>query len=41
MEVRYGHLISIYTILKNPFYFLFGQDPGSVFFTKGTLLTHR
>jgi hypothetical protein len=37
MEVRYGHLISIYTIFReNPFYFLFGQGPGSVFFTKGT-----
>lgn len=37
MEVRNGHFVSIYNIFKdNPFYFLFGQGPGSVFFTQGT-----
>jgi hypothetical protein len=37
IEVRNGHFISIYTIFKdNPLSFLFGQGPGSIFFTKGT-----
>jgi hypothetical protein len=37
MEVRNGHFSSIYSIFKeNPLYLLFGQGPGSEFFTKGT-----
>jgi hypothetical protein len=37
MQVRNGHFDSIYLIFKeNPLYFIFGQGPGSEFFTKGT-----
>jgi hypothetical protein len=37
LDVRNGHLVSVFEIFKeNPLYFLFGQGPGSIFFTTGT-----
>lgn len=37
LQVRNGHILSIYRIFqKYPLYFLFGQGPGSIFFTTGT-----